>query len=248
MIQPPWLSNCKKYFLYPGINLGDPLNNPQAWGAELFSKKNFPTSNFLEWKLEAVLNLQDKKSYSKARKRVKRFTANPSLLWEESGSELIVNGTRDVRPVNFSDYDYEVTKVRRWKKGASNNRDTRNEVISVAATADGSNNGISELTEGKDPETVTTPNPVKEKSDCEKSMAYADDDPFLLASTCPDPPMNIVNPPPVTIKHRDQSSSISSGSLQFSSDDYNKGFNAGYSICSFFCRGNCHTFCHTLFK
>jgi hypothetical protein len=61
-------------------------------------------------------------SYSKARKRVKRFTANPSLLWEESGSELIVNGTRDVRPVNFSDYDYEVTNVRRWKKGASNNR------------------------------------------------------------------------------------------------------------------------------
>jgi hypothetical protein len=46
---------------------------------------------------------------------------------------------------------------------------------------------------------------------------------FLLASTCPDPPMNIVNPPPVTIEHRDQSSSISSGSLQFSSDDYNKG-------------------------
>ncbi len=59
-------------------------------------------------------------SYSKARKRVKRFTANPSLLWEESGSELILNGTRDVRPVNFS--DCEVTNVRRWKKGASNNR------------------------------------------------------------------------------------------------------------------------------
>jgi hypothetical protein len=60
MIPPPWLSNCKKYFLYPGINLGDPLNNPQAWEAELFSTKFFPTSNYLEWKLEAVLNLQDK--------------------------------------------------------------------------------------------------------------------------------------------------------------------------------------------
>ncbi|EFX66658.1 hypothetical protein DAPPUDRAFT_116124 [Daphnia pulex] len=77
------------------------------------------------------------------------------------------------------------------KKGASNNRDNRNEVISVAVTADGSNNGTSELT--KDPETVTALNPVTEKSDCKKSMASTDDDPFLLASTCQDPPMNIVN-------------------------------------------------------
>lgn len=52
-------------------------------------------------------------------------------------------------------------------------------------------------------------------TDCEKSMASADDDPFLLASTCPDPPMNIVN--------GYQSSPVSSGSVQFSSDDYSKG-------------------------
>ncbi len=52
-------------------------------------------------------------------------------------------------------------------------------------------------------------------TDCEKSMASADDDSILLASTCPGPPMNIVN--------GYQSSSVSSGSVQFSSDDYSKG-------------------------
>ena len=60
MIPPSWLSNCKKYFLHPQIHHDDPLTNPQVWRAEIFSNNFYPKSNFLEWKLEAVLNLQDK--------------------------------------------------------------------------------------------------------------------------------------------------------------------------------------------
>jgi hypothetical protein len=112
-------------------------------GGWTIQQQFYLTSNYLEWKLEAVLNLQDKsivfylkrlhlvkcndmlcftlKCYSKDHKRDKSFTANTTLLlWEGYGSEFILNGTWDVRRVNFS--DYEVTKVRRLKKTASNNK------------------------------------------------------------------------------------------------------------------------------